>query len=182
MSHSQGDNEAKPAALVLCGGHSARMGIAKAGLPFGDVTMLLRVIDRVAVQCDPIVVVAAADQSLEQLRLWCPDVESRCLVTRDRRADRGPLEGLIAGLELLATTSKGRPRWRPDLSTQLCYATSCDVPLLQPGWITALAARIGDAQAAVPVDDRFHHPLATLYRANVLSALRQLDARDELRP
>ncbi|MCA9178165.1 MAG: hypothetical protein KDB14_27060, partial [Planctomycetales bacterium] len=41
---------------------------------------------------------------------------------------------------------------------------------------------IGDAQAAVPVDDRFHHPLATLYRANVLSALRQLDARDELRP
>lgn len=154
------------AGIVLCGGDSTRMGRPKASLPFGATTMLQRVIGRLSAACNPIVVVAAADQPL-------PDLPADIAVARDERPQRGPLEGLIAGLEALAGLD--RP---PDAA----YATSCDVPLLAPSWPRELAERLGDAQVAVPFDERFHHPLAAVYRLDVLGELRALSERDELRP
>ncbi|MEY3228037.1 MAG: putative molybdenum cofactor guanylyltransferase, partial [Planctomycetota bacterium] len=63
----------RPGAILLCGGRSTRMGRDKSRLPFGDDTLLLRVLRRVAEGlqkvCDApqIVVVSAADQVVEQL-------------------------------------------------------------------------------------------------------------------
>ena len=55
-------------AIVLCGGRSSRMGRSKALLPFGPETMLQRTVRIVrAAVAGPIVVVAAADQSLPPL-------------------------------------------------------------------------------------------------------------------
>ena len=50
------------AAVVLCGGHSRRMGRDKAWLPFGEVTLLEHVAERVAPLVDELVVVARAGQ------------------------------------------------------------------------------------------------------------------------
>src|SRR5688572_15258054 len=95
--------------IVLCGGKSSRMGYPKALLPFGPELMLQRVVRLLREVVSPIVVVAAHDQAL-------PPLPSDTLLARDERPERGPLEGLHAGLAALA----GR--------VEAAYATSCDVP------------------------------------------------------
>ncbi len=41
---------------------------------------------------------------------------------------------------------------------------------------------LGDHQIAVPVDGEFHHPLAAVYRTNVVPEIQSLLAADRLRP
>src|SRR6202030_4816740 len=109
-----GDEAMTAAGIVLCGGRSTRMGVPKATLPFGSETMLQRVVRLLGTVVSPVVVVAAREQSL-------PELPEDVAVTRDEREQRGPLEGLRAGLSAL-------PK-----SADIAYVTSCDVPLLVPG-------------------------------------------------
>ena len=84
--------------IVLCGGKSTRMGVSKATLPFGPETMLQRVVRLLGTVVSPVVVVAAREQSL-------PELPDDITVARDEREQRGPLEGLRAGLTALPILS-----------------------------------------------------------------------------
>jgi molybdopterin-guanine dinucleotide biosynthesis protein A len=139
------------------------MGRAKAGLPFGPELMLQRVVRLLGQVVDSLVVVAAAQQDL-------PPLSPQVRVVRDRRENRGPLEGLYAGLEALQDRAEA------------AYATSCDVPLLVPEFVQMMLRRLDDHQVAVPVDGEFHHPLAAVYRTDVLPEIQSLLAADQLRP
>jgi molybdopterin-guanine dinucleotide biosynthesis protein A len=152
-----------PAGIILAGGKSSRMGLPKATLPFGAETMIERVVRLLGAVARPIVVVAAPGQVLPPLPL---DI----LLAHDEREARGPLEGLLAGLSVV------------EHSAEAAYATSCDVPLLVPAFVSAMMARLGEHQIAVPVEDGFAHPLAAVYRTGVVSAIRELLAADRLRP
>ena len=151
------------AGIVLCGGHSRRMGYSKSLLPFGDETMLQRVLRLLGPVVDPLVVVAARNQEL-------PDLPSPVQVTWDEAPDQGPLQGICAGLAAL------------DGLAEAAYITSCDVPLLIPAFVEALIDALGNHEIAVPVDSRFHHPLAAVYRIDVLDRIKQLLAADQRRP
>jgi molybdopterin-guanine dinucleotide biosynthesis protein A len=140
------------------------MGLAKATLPFGPELMLQRVVRLLHTVARPIVVVTANSQELPPLP---PDI----LITRDRRESRGPLEGLLAGLSALAQSD-----------ATAAYATSCDVPLLAPSFVTAMFDALGDADIAVPIDGQFAHPLAAVYRLSVLPHIESLLSADQLRP
>jgi molybdopterin-guanine dinucleotide biosynthesis protein A len=155
----------KRGAIVLCGGRSTRMGSSKAMLPFGPERMLQRVVRLVAevVPRDAIVVVAAEGQEL-------PPLPGEIAVTHDRQPDRGPLEGLACGFAALAD--------RADAA----YATSCDVPLLLPAFIERMFELLADHDIAVPKEEKFHHPLAAVYRTSLLPKVEQLLAADRLRP
>ena len=155
----------KKGAIILCGGKSSRMGRDKATLPFGPELMLQRIIRLISEVVDPsgIVVVAAQDQLL-------PELPVKITVTRDEHPDRGPLEGLAAGLREI-------PR-----SLDAVYATSCDVPLLVPAFLVRMFDLLGDWDIAVPRDGQFHHPLAAIYRPRVLAAIQRLLDEDRLRP
>ncbi len=152
-------------AIILCGGKSTRMGTAKAMLPFGPELMLERVVRLVSevVTPDNIVVVAAEQQDL-------PPLPDGVLLARDAHEDRGPLEGLAAGLQALADR------------VDVVYATSCDVPLLVPAFMTQIFELLGNHEIAVPRDGKFHHPLAAVYRLSVLAHVKKLLAADRLRP
>ncbi|MEX2175931.1 MAG: molybdenum cofactor guanylyltransferase [Pirellulaceae bacterium] len=156
-------NPARVAGIVLCGGRSKRMGLAKATLPFGPELMLPRVVRLLSQVVSPIVVVAAPEQSL-------PPLPPGVLIARDERQGRGPLEGLLAGLTAIAPHAEA------------AYATSCDVPLLVPAFVRAMIERLGENQIAVPVEDQFHHPLAAVYRTRVALQIAELLAADQLRP
>src|SRR3984885_5331971 len=149
--------------IVLCGGKSTRMGVPKATLPFGPETMLQRVVRLLGSVVCPIVAVAARKQGLPELP---PDV----IITRDEREQRGPLEGLRAGLRAL-----------PD-SVDVAYVTSCDVPLLVPGFVTRMIELLGDPDIAVMEVDGFPHPLSAVYRRDTLPQVESLLAQDKLRP
>jgi len=139
------------------------MGWPKAMLPFGPELMLPRVVRLLGEAVSPLVVVAAPEQEL-------PPLAKEIQIVRDRREGRGPLEGLCAGLEAL--------RNRADAA----YATGCDVPLLVPQFVRRMLDCLGDYQIAVPVEGEFYHPLAAVYRTNVLAEIETLLAADRLRP
>ena len=150
-------------AIILCGGRSSRMGVPKWSLPFGPEQMLHRVMRLVSEVCRPIVVVAARDQDLCEL-------SSDVIVARDRQPERGPLEGLLAGLSALP------------VDVEAVYVTGCDVPLLVPALVRRMFELLGDHAVVVPVSGGYEHPLAAVYRPSVRPAVEQLLAADRLRP
>ena len=149
--------------IVLCGGKSTRMGVPKATLAFGPETMLQRVVRLLGSVVSPIVIVAARDQEV-------PELPDDVRVTRDERDERGPLEGLRAGLKAL-----------PD-SVDIAYVTSCDVPLLVPAFVERMIDLLGDHDIAVMEIDGFPHPLSAVYRRDTLPQVESLLAQDRLRP
>jgi molybdenum cofactor guanylyltransferase len=151
------------AGIVLCGGKSTRMGTSKALLRFGPETMLQRVIRILSEVVTPIVVVAAVEQEL-------PTLPADVIVARDENEGRGPLEGLRAGLKALP------------LDVDAAYVTSCDVPLLVPGFVTQMLDLASDYDIAVMEIDGFTHPLSAVYRRSTLSTVEDLLANNRLRP
>jgi molybdopterin-guanine dinucleotide biosynthesis protein A len=149
--------------IVLAGGKSTRMGTSKALLPFGPETMLQRVVRVLGDLLDPIVVVTAADQEL-------PALPPEVIVTRDEREGRGPLEGLRAGLKALP------------MEAEVAYVTSCDVPLLVPGFVRQMLDLADGFDVAVMEIDGFTHPLSAVYRRSTLTVVEELLAKDRLRP
>jgi len=149
--------------VVLCGGQSSRMGRPKAWLPFGDERMLPRVVRLLGEAVAPIAVVAARGQDVPSLP---PEIE----IVRDPEPGRGPLQGLVAGL--------GALRGRSDAA----YVSSCDVPLLRPGFVRRLIELLGDFAICVPEVGGYRHPLAAVYRIEVVDAAARLLAEDHLRP
>ncbi|MDP6721094.1 MAG: molybdenum cofactor guanylyltransferase [Pirellulaceae bacterium] len=149
--------------MILCGGRSSRMGLPKLTLPFGPELMLQRVVRILREVVEPIVVVRAADQDL-------PPLPSEVIITEDRRASRGPLEGMQAGL------------WAVRGIVESVYATGCDAPLLRPEFVQTMIDLKGEYEIAVPVKGEFHFPLAAVYSIGLTETIeKQLDA-DQLRP
>lgn len=147
------------AGIVLCGGESRRMGQAKASLRFGDELLLERLLRLLRQVAEPLLVVAAAGQEL-------PQFDSDVLVARDNQPQRGPVEGLYAGLAVLPP------------STTTAFVTGCDCPLLVPAIVPRLAGLLGTHQAVVPLSDSRPHPLCAVYRVSVLpelNAMRQAE-------
>lgn len=148
--------------MILCGGHSSRMGLPKVSLPFGPELMLLRMVRILGEVVDPIVVVRAAGQDL-------PALPPEVIVTEDRRPERGPLEAMHAGL-LAAREIVGA-----------VFTTSCDAPLLRPEFVRYMIDARGQFEIAVPVQGAFHFPLAAVYSTGLTDTIQsQLDA-DQLR-
>ena len=158
-----GPERSQRGGIVLAGGKSTRMGTSKALLPFGAETMLQRVVRLLTPVVSSIVVVAAVDQAL-------PDLPGDVIVTRDEREGRGPLEGLRAGLKALPA------------GLDAAYVTSCDVPLLVPGFVERMFDLLADHEIALIEIDGFAHPLSAVYRRSTLSHVETLLARDRLRP
>jgi len=149
--------------IVLCGGKSTRMGTSKALLPFGPETMLQRVVRLLSTVVSPIVAVAAVDQDLPQL-------PSEVIVTRDENEGRGPLEALRAGLKALPS------------DIDAAYVTSCDVPLLEIGFVRQMIEFARDHDIAVMEIDGFTHPLSAVYRRTTLPCVEDLLSNNRLRP
>jgi molybdopterin-guanine dinucleotide biosynthesis protein A len=134
--------------IVLCGGQSSRMGQPKAWLPFGPERMLPRVVRLLGKAVAPLVVVAAPGQDV-------PPLPAGVAIARDAEPGRGPLQGLLAGLEALG----GR--------AEAAYLSSCDVPLLRPAFVRRLIELLGEHAICVPEVGGFRHPLAAVYRIEV---------------
>lgn len=141
-------------AIILCGGRSSRMNVDKALLPYGNETMLERVVRIVSSIVDPrhIVVVAAANQQLPAMKT---------IVVRDRVEHQGPLQALAGGFAALP----------PD--TEAVFITGCDTPLLNPAVIESLFQQLGDSDAVVPQDAERLYPLCGVYRTNILTRIEQ---------
>lgn len=130
--------------VVLAGGESRRMGRDKALLPVEDTVLLAWVARRLAVVCSPVVIVTRPN-----LARGVPGFA----VVEDRSPGAGPLAGLHAGLEAVPT--------------EYAAVVSCDLPLLDPGVVAAIAERRRGWDAVVPVVAGRAQPLHAVYRRRV---------------
>ena len=156
---------AQVAGIVLAGGRSSRMGTPKAALEWHGSTLLRRVVGIVGRSVDgPVVVVRAPGQTLPQL----PD---EIELVDDAREGRGPLQGLAAGLAAVRDRAPA------------AYASSTDVPLLHPRFVhRVLAALDDDVDVVLPEVGGFRHPLAAVYRTDLVDVVERLIAEDRMRP
>ena len=139
------------------------MGRSKVMLPFGPETMLQRVVRLLSQAVDVTVVVAAAGQEL-------PDLPRSVVLAHDRHPDRGPLEGLAAGLRALGDRA------------EFAFVSACDVPLLSPALVGRMIELSAGHDIAVPHVEGFDEPLAAVYRSSILPEVEALLAADRLRP
>lgn len=153
----------KVGGVVLCGGKSSRMGQPKAWLPFGNERMLQRAVRILKQIVDPIIVAAAPGQEL-------PELPDDVMIVRDEESEQGPLQGIMVGLTTIAPYAEA------------AYVTSCDVPLLSVEFVRFVIGQLGQHEIAIPRDEKFHHPLAAVYRCEVAAAARRLIQSDRRRP
>jgi molybdopterin-guanine dinucleotide biosynthesis protein A len=117
------------------------MGRDKAALPFGNETILERVIRRVREAVPEVRVSAAAGQ----------EVPGGFVVVRDRDVGAGPLVALARAL--------------PEMPWDLTLVVACDMPLVEPRLLLALFEQIGGAEACVPTIDGVGRPTCAVYRS-----------------
>ena len=102
--------------------------------------------DALAPVVDEIVVVTAAGQTLPPMHPAIP-----VTVVEDREPERGPLGGLATGFAAAASP--------------VCFAASCDAPLLHTASVVAcIVDALGDHDAVLPEVGGFQQPLVAAYR------------------
>ncbi len=173
------DLETPPlAAVLLAGGASSRMGVAKAWLDWGGRPLLSHIAGLFDDYGARVVVVGAPGQEL-------PPLPAACLRVDDPPGERGgPLVGLCVGLQALGLAP------RPG---EIAFLSACDNVFLSRvhlDFLVATLARSPSAEAVLPVDapdprsgKRFAHPLASALRSGKgLLAARSLLAAGARRP
>jgi molybdenum cofactor guanylyltransferase len=154
--------------LVLAGGLARRMGGGDKGLiRIGDATILERALTRVAPQCADVVINANGDPS-RFARFGLP------VVADDVEGFAGPLAGILAGLDWLATNA-------PAIGWLASVPGDC--PFLPRD----LVRRLHEARAAANVplacakSGDWRHPVVGLWPVNLRADLRRALVADGLR-
>ena len=152
-----------PAGIVLAGGRSSRMGTPKAWLDWHGTTLLRRACGIVARgTAGPVVVVRAPGQEL-------PPLPAGVRVVEDAREGRGPLQGILAGLEVT--------------DADVAFVASVDLPFLHPAFVAAVcAAADAGTDVAVPFLGGYRQPLAAAYRPSVAPVVEELVGAGRMKP
>jgi molybdenum cofactor guanylyltransferase len=145
--------------IILAGGHSRRMGTDKASLQFGPELLLQRIVRIVGQTASPVIVVAQQGRKL-------PTLSPEVILAHDESPDRGPLEGIAAGLRTLRNKF-------PEIDA--VFISGCDTPLLMPAFVNRMAELLDlPYDAAVPIQNDVPQPLAGVYRPKILPVVNQL--------
>ena len=151
-----------PAGVVLAGGRSSRMGTPKAWLDWHGSTLLRRVCGIVARGTGgPVVVVRAPGQEL-------PALPEGVRVVDDAREGRGPLQGILAGLQAV--------------DADVAFVASVDLPLLHPRFVAAVCRGADGVDVAVPHVGGHRQPLAAAYRPALAPLVQELVDADRMKP
>ncbi|MDP3658727.1 molybdenum cofactor guanylyltransferase [Phenylobacterium sp.] len=152
--------------LILAGGRSRRFGSDKALATLGGVTLLARAHARLTQVCD-VVAVSASDTSsvaATARALGSP------VLPDPRGSPRGPLSGVLAGLE-----------WAQGKGGGQLITLPCDAPLAPIDLESRLLDAIGDAPASVARTPDGMQPLCAVWRSWMIRPL-ALALADGLHP
>jgi molybdopterin-guanine dinucleotide biosynthesis protein A len=125
------------------------MGKDKATLPFGEDTILNRLITSLQQEDLPYVVVSSLLHHQDLKAPIIPDYQDNC----------GPLSGLMAGINYF--------------STEWVMVVSCDMPFYTPSLVDDLALHTQGHDAVIPVYENKAHYLCGLYRLTCLPMMEE---------
>ncbi|PQO36746.1 hypothetical protein C5Y96_06145 [Blastopirellula marina] len=132
------------AALIVCGGESRRMGQSKPHLPFGNETMLERVVRIVSPLVEEVILLTSKFQEL-------PLLPFDYIELPDRVEQQGPAAAIYEGLKYVTGWSEA------------AIVLGCDLPLVTPASIEYLFQQLSSHDAAIPRCDAMPQPLAAVY-------------------
>jgi molybdopterin-guanine dinucleotide biosynthesis protein A len=140
----------------------------KAPLPFGNATILDRLIAELSPAFAELIVVAAPAEVEsaamgEILAPW----EGRICLIRDQEAFAGPVAAVIRGL---------RAAQHP-----IVFVCSCDLPLLRASVALKLCAMVGEFDTAIPEIDGKSQPLCAAYRPGAADLIETIAMTGESR-
>jgi molybdopterin-guanine dinucleotide biosynthesis protein A len=143
--------------IVLAGGRSERMGVAKALLRLNGETFLERAVALLGGMCKEIIIAASPTQPLPQI--------AGCRMVTDEKPGLGPLGGLVTAL------AASDDEWH--------LAVACDLPLARPEVLRLLAESAQDVDAIVPRTGGRLQTLLAAYSRTCLEPGREVLARGE---
>jgi molybdopterin-guanine dinucleotide biosynthesis protein A len=143
--------------LILAGGRSRRFGGDKALAELRGRSLLEIAHARLAVVCDAVAVSAPADGPIAALAEGLGAV----VLPDPYGAPRGPLAGVLAGLE-----------WVLSRRAELLVTLPCDAPLLPLDLETRLLAAVQNAPAAMARSPDGLQPLCAVWRVALVRPLR----------
>ncbi len=146
--------------IVLAGGTSRRMGQDKALLPINGRPMVQSLIQSLIPVSKDIIVSLNDGERHEELKQALP---GGVRVVYDERPGQGPLMGIYAGLKAS--------------ETDVNLVIACDIPEIDPGFITEMRSYTGDHDVVVSVDNEGRtNALLAMYRRSVIPLIKkQLD-------
>jgi molybdopterin-guanine dinucleotide biosynthesis protein A len=146
-------------AIILAGGASARMGRPKALLPFGEESLIERVVRRLEPLTDEIVIAKGAHVGLPPL--------GPVRIVDDPTPLEGPLSGILNGLRAMRT--------------ELGFVCGCDHPFLEPALVELLVERSAAVPGVAAIVDGIAQPLLATYRSSVVDVAAAMLAAGERR-
>lgn len=131
--------------LILAGGKSSRFGSDKASALLRGRSLLQWAVSALEPVVQVLVIVKSPSQQLPPLVSLVP-----ITVVEDEYDALGPLAGLVTGFAAV--------------TTDLCFATACDAPLLSAELVRLLVEKAHEADVVVPNVEGFVQPLTAVYR------------------
>lgn len=146
--------------IVLAGGTSRRMGKTKALLPINGRPMIQSLIRSLVPISGNIIVSLNDGERHEELKQALP---AGVRVVYDERPGQGPLMGIYTGLKAS--------------DTDINLVVACDIPEIDPGFITEMRSYAGDHDVVAAVDNEGRtNALLAMYRRSVIPLMKkQLD-------
>jgi molybdopterin-guanine dinucleotide biosynthesis protein A len=142
----------RAAGVVLAGGYSTRYGGRDKALATVDGTpMLRRVVERVGRVADTVVVNCRADQRAPFAEALAAS-DASVAFALDPVDDAGPLAGLQTGLATV--------------DTPVTVVLACDMPYVDPDFLTAMVERLDGREAVVPAPEGYRQPTQSVLRTN----------------
>lgn len=136
--------------IILAGGKSSRMGEDKSLMNFRGKRLVENVVDSIRPYTSSLLIVANEWEKFSFI--------DGVSFTRDILVDKGPLIGMISGLEVI------EEKWS--------FITSCDMPFINGELIEYLYER-KDGLGVFIGDDNYFEPLLGLYNKDIVSRAKE---------
>lgn len=143
-------------AIVLAGGQSSRLGVNKALLRLAGQAMIARIVDRLRVVTDDVIIVTNEPDDYAPLDLAAS-------LVRDERPGEGSLMGIYSGLRAAAGHH--------------ALVVACDMPFLHLPLLRYMAALTPGSDVVVPRVGEWLEPLHAIYGKRCLGPIAALLAQ-----
>ncbi|HIH61295.1 MAG TPA: molybdenum cofactor guanylyltransferase [Methanobacteriales archaeon] len=154
-------------AIILCGGHSKRMGTDKGLIILDGKPLIARILDKIKPYFDEILIILRDEQQKKQYLRLLKDENVK--IFTDIIKGKGPLGGLLTGLL--------------NIKSEYALVLPCDSPFITREFIeNCIKMNLEEYDGIIPVwgDGRLE-PLHGIYNQRVAGRIRKLLLEDERR-
>ena len=174
MSNEIENSENIKSCIILCGGQSRRMGQDKGSMIIKDKPMIKYILSTLNHEINEATIVLNDSERIARYKQFIrpEDYTYKITFVEDKIKNKGPLPGIMTGLE--------------NIASQYALILPCDSPYVTKNYINTIFNEITeDYQAIVPYHDdanklKTSEPLHSIYNKNIIPEIECLISKDSL--